>query len=76
MLPWCHRRYQGAWFEGRKYCEHNFQMLFAPCYGSCGESILGRVIKAMNNSWHPGCFCCRLCGAELAHLGFVKNTGK
>ncbi|XP_054534947.1 LIM and senescent cell antigen-like-containing domain protein 2 isoform X1 [Pan troglodytes] len=22
-------------FEGRKYCEHDFQMLFAPCCGSC-----------------------------------------
>lgn len=24
-------------FEGRKYCEHDFQMLFAPCCGSCGK---------------------------------------
>ncbi|EAW95334.1 LIM and senescent cell antigen-like domains 2, isoform CRA_e [Homo sapiens] len=29
-------------FEGRKYCEHDFQMLFAPCCGSCGEFIIGR----------------------------------
>ncbi|TMS06214.1 LIM and senescent cell antigen-like-containing domain protein 1 [Larimichthys crocea] len=45
-------------FEGRKYCEHDFQMLFAPCCHQCGEFIIGRVIKAMNNSWHPDCFCC------------------
>ncbi|XP_059560786.1 LIM and senescent cell antigen-like-containing domain protein 2 isoform X2 [Myotis daubentonii] len=63
-------------FEGRKYCEHDFQMLFAPCCGSCGEFIIGRVIKAMNGSWHPGCFCCQLCGVELADLGFVKNAGR
>ncbi|XP_072111869.1 LIM and senescent cell antigen-like-containing domain protein 2 [Mobula birostris] len=25
-------------FEGRKYCEHDFQMLFAPCCGQCGEN--------------------------------------
>ncbi|XP_075386045.1 LIM and senescent cell antigen-like-containing domain protein 2 isoform X1 [Tenrec ecaudatus] len=61
-------------FEGRKYCEHDFQMLFAPCCGSCGEFIIGRVIKAMNNSWHPGCFRCELCDTELADLGFVKNA--
>lgn len=24
-------------FEGRKYCEHDFQMLFAPCCGRCGK---------------------------------------
>ncbi|KAM8791147.1 LIM and senescent cell antigen-like-containing domain protein 2 isoform 1-T1 [Rhynchonycteris naso] len=63
-------------FEGRKYCEYDFQMLFAPCCGSCGEFIIGRVIKAMNNNWHPGCFCCELCDVELADLGFVRNAGR
>lgn len=24
-------------FEGRKYCEHDFQILFAPCCHQCGE---------------------------------------
>ncbi|XP_015680100.1 LIM domain-containing protein 1-like [Protobothrops mucrosquamatus] len=63
-------------FEGRKYCEHDFQMLFAPCCGECGEFIIGRVIKAMNNNWHPECFCCELCDVVLADLGFVKNAGR
>ncbi|XP_026128500.1 LIM and senescent cell antigen-like-containing domain protein 2 [Carassius auratus] len=63
-------------FEDRKYCEHDFQMLFAPCCRQCGEFIIGRVIKAMNSSWHPDCFCCDLCQAVLADIGFVKNTGR
>ncbi|NXF76038.1 LIMS2 protein, partial [Sclerurus mexicanus] len=63
-------------FEGRKYCEHDFQMLFAPCCGECGEFIIGRVIKAMNNNWHPECFRCELCNVTLADLGFVKNAGR
>ncbi|KAL4608858.1 LIM and senescent cell antigen-like-containing domain protein 1 [Arapaima gigas] len=63
-------------FEGRKYCEHDFQMLFAPCCHQCGEFIIGRVIKAMNNSWHPDCFCCDICQAILADVGFVKNAGR
>ncbi|KAG5283326.1 hypothetical protein AALO_G00040850 [Alosa alosa] len=63
-------------FEGRKYCEHDFQMLFAPCCHQCGEFIIGRVIKAMNNSWHPECFCCDICSAVLADVGFVKNAGR
>ncbi|PNJ04648.1 hypothetical protein CR201_G0053054, partial [Pongo abelii] len=62
-------------FEGRKYCEHDFQMLFAPCCHQCGEFIIGRVIKAMNNSWHPECFRCDLCQEVLADIGFVKNAG-
>lgn len=41
-----------------------------------GEFIIGRVIKAMNNNWHPGCFRCELCDVELADLGFVKNAGR
>lgn len=63
-------------FEGRKYCEHDFQVLFAPCCGKCGEFIIGRVIKAMNTNWHPKCFCCEDCQCELADSGFIKNAGR
>ncbi|KAF4799926.1 LIM and senescent cell antigen-like-containing domain protein 1 [Turdus rufiventris] len=41
-----------------------------------GEFIIGRVIKAMNNSWHPECFCCDICEIVLADIGFVKNAGR
>lgn len=41
-----------------------------------GEFVIGRVIKAMNANWHPGCFRCELCDVELADLGFVKNAGR
>merc|ERR1712233_168757 len=34
-------------FDGRKYCEHDFHVLFAPCCSKCGEFIIGRVIKAI-----------------------------
>ncbi|XP_022100339.1 LIM and senescent cell antigen-like-containing domain protein 1 [Acanthaster planci] len=63
-------------FEGRRYCEHDFQVLFAPCCGKCGEFVIGRVIKAMNNNWHAECFRCELCNAVLADTGFVKNRGR
>ncbi|KAJ8940506.1 hypothetical protein NQ318_003106, partial [Aromia moschata] len=63
-------------FDGRKYCEHDFQVLFAPCCGKCGEFIIGRVIKAMNASWHPRCFRCEMCSVELADTGFIKNAGQ
>lgn len=63
-------------FDGRKYCEHDFHVLFAPCCSKCGEFIIGRVIKAMNASWHPRCFRCEECSVELADTGFIKNGGR
>ncbi|XP_043289855.1 LIM and senescent cell antigen-like-containing domain protein 1 isoform X2 [Venturia canescens] len=63
-------------FEGRKYCEHDFHVLFAPCCGKCGEFVIGRVIKAMNANWHPGCFRCEECNNELADAGFIKCQGR
>ncbi|XP_045496675.1 LIM and senescent cell antigen-like-containing domain protein 1 isoform X1 [Colias croceus] len=63
-------------FEGRKYCERDFQVLFAPCCGKCREFVIGRVIKAMNANWHPACFRCEECNMELADAGFIKNAGR
>lgn len=63
-------------YDGRKYCEHDFNVLFAPCCGRCTEFVVGRVIKAMNASWHPDCFLCELCNCCLADAGFIKNAGR
>lgn len=63
-------------FEGRKYCKHDFHVLFAPCCGKCKTFVSGRVIKAMNNSWHVECFTCELCHTILADQGFIKNAGR
>ncbi|ESN94871.1 hypothetical protein HELRODRAFT_102897 [Helobdella robusta] len=63
-------------FEGRLYCAHDFQILFAPYCSSCKEFILGRVIKAMNTNWHPHCFLCAQCSAQLADVGFIKTGNR
>jgi len=44
-------------FEGRKYCEHDFQMLFAPCCGECGKTwcmsaLWGNSYRAVQTSHH------------------------
>lgn len=42
-------------FEGRKYCEHDFQMLFAPCCGECGKMwcmSTPRVNRSVQASHH------------------------
>lgn len=42
-------------FGGRKYCEKDFQTLFAPCCYSCNGYIAGRFIRASNKCWHLSC---------------------
>lgn len=72
----CFRAFQDGIFyefEGRKYCERDFHVLFAPCCNKCGEFVIGRVIKAMAANWHPNCFRCEMCSKELADCGFIRN---
>lgn len=69
---------QGVFYEfgGRKYCEHDFHVLFAPCCAKCGEFVVGRVIRALTASWHAECFTCATCDQPLADAGFVRNGNK
>ncbi|EDV28879.1 LIM and senescent cell antigen-like-containing domain protein 1 [Trichoplax sp. H2] len=62
--------------EGRKYCDYDFRILFAPVCGDCGEFISGRVIKALSRNWHPQCFRCEICKTSLADSGFVKSGNR
>eukprot|EP01097_Dermamoeba_algensis_P005128 TRINITY_DN3264_c0_g1_i1.p1 TRINITY_DN3264_c0_g1~~TRINITY_DN3264_c0_g1_i1.p1 ORF type:complete len:489 (-),score=103.65 TRINITY_DN3264_c0_g1_i1:399-1865(-) len=43
--------------------------------GGCGEGIVGPVAKAMNKTWHPGCFKCSKCAGTLQG-GFLEGDGK
>lgn len=63
-------------YDERRYCEDDFQTLFAPCCKQCGKFVIGRVIKAMQANWHPDCFRCEICNDGLADSGFVKNAGR
>ena len=31
-------------FEGRKYCEHDFHVLFAPCCAKCGKPKIHKLL--------------------------------
>ncbi|XP_078736328.1 LIM and senescent cell antigen-like-containing domain protein 1 [Lampetra fluviatilis] len=63
-------------FDGRMYCERDFMVLYAPCCTLCGEFVIGRVIRAMNSAWHPACFRCDACGAQLVGSGFVRSADR
>ncbi|CAF4772763.1 unnamed protein product [Rotaria sp. Silwood1] len=69
---------KGIYFEheDRKYCERDFQMLFAPCCAECKQSIVGRVIRALQKCFHPDCFRCQLCHISLLEIGFSKNNDR
>ncbi|CAF3995052.1 unnamed protein product [Rotaria sordida] len=79
---WCAQCFQpfenGIYFEheGRKYCERDFQILFAPCCAECKQVIVGRIIRALQKCFHPDCFRCQLCHIPLFEIGFSKNNGR
>ncbi|XP_058463547.1 LIM and senescent cell antigen-like-containing domain protein 1 isoform X1 [Malaya genurostris] len=75
----CFRQFQDGIFyefEGRKYCEKDFHILFAPCCNKCNHFVIGRVIKAMAANWHPECFTCERCNIPLADSGFIRNQNR
>lgn len=55
---------------GLGYFTENFYRVFL------GDFVIGRVIRAVSQSWHPKCFKCVSCHCELADVGFVKNQGR
>jgi len=60
--------------ENRMYCLHDYKMLFAPSCHGCNQFILqGRVVKAMEHSWHATCFVCSHCGECLANSSTFKK---
>ncbi|KAG6890254.1 hypothetical protein C0992_002663 [Termitomyces sp. T32_za158] len=44
--------------------------------GGCGEGIVGRIVNAMKQRWHPGCFRCTVCGELLEHVSSYEWEGK
>ncbi|ORX36445.1 hypothetical protein BD324DRAFT_580570 [Kockovaella imperatae] len=45
------------------------------CAG-CRQPIIGRIVNAMKQRWHPGCFKCDECGGLLEHVSSFEWEGK
>ncbi|KIR32036.1 LIM domain-containing protein [Cryptococcus deuterogattii MMRL2647] len=45
------------------------------CAG-CQNPIIGRIVNAMNQRWHPHCFMCAECGELLEHVSSYEFEGK
>ena len=65
-------------FENRRYCEHDYKMLFAPQCARCGDFAFGEVISALNRDWHPECFTCEAegCGINVKDGNFVWHGNR
>ncbi|KAF9513816.1 hypothetical protein BS47DRAFT_1295829 [Hydnum rufescens UP504] len=44
------------------------------CSG-CREPIVGRIVSAMGQRWHPTCFKCVECGELLEHVSSYEHDG-
>ncbi|XP_064186510.1 leupaxin [Anguilla rostrata] len=43
---------------------------------ACGKCIVGKMITALGEVWHPEHFVCSSCGTELGTCGFFERDGK
>ena len=45
------------------------------CTG-CDQPIIGRIVHAMSQRWHPQCFTCDACGGLLEHVSSYEYEGR
>ena len=62
--------------DGRPYCEGCNQELFSPRCGRCGEAILDKCVTALDQNFHPECFCCSDCGSPFGDGGYHEKGNK
>ncbi|CAL1699530.1 unnamed protein product [Somion occarium] len=44
--------------------------------GGCGGTIMGRIVSAMGERWHPDCFKCCVCDERLENLSSYEHEGR
>ncbi|KAK7676787.1 hypothetical protein QCA50_020255 [Cerrena zonata] len=44
--------------------------------GGCGGTIIGRIVSAMGERWHPTCFKCVVCDEHLENLSSYEHEGR
>jgi hypothetical protein len=44
--------------------------------GGCDGAIVGRIVNAMGQRWHPTCFTCTVCHALLEHVSSYEWEGR
>lgn len=44
--------------------------------GGCGGAIIGRIVSAMGQRYHPACFKCTVCNELLEHVSSYEHEGR
>ncbi|KAF8552092.1 LIM-domain-containing protein [Imleria badia] len=44
--------------------------------GGCNGPIVGRIVSAMGQRWHPNCFKCTICNELLEHVSSYEHDGR
>lgn len=55
---------------GKHYCEHCFEVHFAPICSKCNLRIRGDCLNALGTQWHPSCFVCAHCKRPFGNSSF------
>ena len=56
------------------WCRGCLESSVAKKCARCSKPITGKVIKALDQSWHPECFTCKACGKALGK--FAQKDGQ
>ncbi|CAL8099080.1 unnamed protein product [Calicophoron daubneyi] len=60
--------------NGKFYCEPDFTSFVASRCAKCNCPIIGKIIKALNKTWHPNCFVCCYCKKPLEDKFHVEDS--
>ena len=63
--------------DGFAYCADDWKKTFCPSCGGCQKPITGPTVNALNKTWHPECFACKVYQAYFPSLWsfhFDKNS--
>lgn len=63
-------------FTAPSYEPTSVQSSSAILCSGCGEPIIGRIVNAMRQRWHPQCFKCDACADPLEHVSSYEYEGR